>query len=313
MKKFTTLFAVVATAMAFANSNSQAQTYMNEATLDYPSGLYSSFPPFSATFTWNDEEIELINPETDENGEEYVNVNVRLGEGEAQTVGGYIMYSFGNPEDPEDKDFWGLDVALYNLEDLFDFQGNTITISLPEGIVKNKKNEINPSQEFVFHIMPTYTGYTVTPETGATLNDNLTIKIQFGGNALKYNQAEVRAVAYDPEYKDIPLSFGEKVKITENNEIEVDLSSLDSGYYELIIPEGYVFVTSNGEDYLSPDIWLEYTIKEKDSGIQSLETNSSSSIYTVSGIKVRNNNKGNEEDKLPNGLYIINGKKIIRK
>lgn len=303
MKKFTILTLMAAIGVA---ASAQAQTYMEKATLDYPAGLFSSFPPASVSVTYNNQPLELIDPHYNDFDEECVTAYVQLGEGEQLPVSASILYSFGNPEDPEDEDIWNLDIALYELDDLWSFDGNMITVYIPEGIVKNAEGAVNPAQDFVFEIMPTYTDYLISPAPGEELDSDLTVTVSFGGNTIEYLQSEVRAMTYEPQYKDIALEFGKDVTINGDNELIINLSCLESGDYEIVVPEGYVFVIENGEKYLSPDIWLEYTVENNgNSGVTTVvDASQSESVYSLQGIRLK--------QRPEKGIFIVNGKKVAK-
>lgn len=315
MKKstFISLLAVAGGLLAGAQTV-EAQTYMEDGTLFW-GNLYTSFPPSSASVTWDNQEIELTDPATDEYGDEYGVAYIQLGDGEKQEVNAYVMSSFGDPDDPDDPDLWFVDFAFYNIDNLWDFNGDTITLIIPEGLVKNVAGDVNPAQDLVFHLMPTYTDYEADPETGSTItSENLTVKVSFGGNPIEYIQDQVRLSSYeDYSYKEIILEYGKDVTINEDNEIVIDLSSVESGEYELLIPEAYVFVKEDGKDYINPDIWFEYTIENDgvDTGIDSINTNNSHlNVYTINGANL---GKVNSTENLNKGIYIINGKKVLVK
>lgn len=310
MKKTSLLsFAALAACMCANAVSASAQTYMDPATLDYPAGLYSSFPPSSVSITYANQPIQLIDPQVNDYDEEYVTAYVILGEGEQQPVSASILYSFGDPENPDDPDVWMLDIALYELDDLWVFDGSTVKVIVPEGIVKNMEGSINPSQQFVFEILPTTTDYTVTPDSGSILNEDYVVRIGFGGNPIEYLQSNVRVMTYEPEYMDIALELGKEVSISDDNELVIDLSGLATGDYEMVIPEGFVFVTVDGEKTLSPDIWLEYTVENNggDSGVKVVEASSANAVFTIDGRKV----KAGSLTGLPAGIYISAGKKIL--
>lgn len=314
MKKFTAFsFMAFLGCMLAGGQNAGAQTYMEDATLSYPSGPYSSMAPSSVSITWDNQAIELIDPEVDDYGDSFVTTYVRLGEGEKLPVNAYILNSFGNPDDPDDEDVWELDLALYNIDDLWSFDGDEITVYIPQGIVSNNDGALNPEQEIVFHIMPTFTSYTYSPVSGETLDSDYVVKVSFEGNPIEYLQSEVSVMTYIPKYINIPLKFGESVTISEENELLIDLSSLEEGEYEMMVPEGLVLVSADGDKYLSPDIWLEYTLeKSEDSGIANpMENQNTVNVSTINGINVIKNGNGASIDQLPAGLYIINGNKIL--
>lgn len=309
-----TIFSLAAVFGCLCGSSANAQTYMEAATLDYPSGFYASFAPSSVSVTYDNQPIELVNPHLNDWGEECVDVFIKLGDEERQTVTAVVMSSFGNPEDPDDPDIWLLDVALYELEDLWSFEGDIITVEIPEGVVANQSGDINPAQELVFYLVPTLLDYTVTPESGETVGDSdLTVKISFGGNPIERLQAEVRAMTYEPAYRDIALEFGKEVTLSDDNEIVISLASLESGEYELVVPEGYVLVTENDQQYLSPDIWLEYTVENNgQSGIASvISSGEGVSVHTIQGHEVLRKADSKDITRLPAGIYIVNGKKIL--
>lgn len=312
MKKLSFLsLAAVCAAAVLGTANAQAETtYMDPATLDYPSGLYASFPPSAVDITWASQPIELIDATENEYGDMTVTTYVKLGEGEKQPVSASILSSFGDPENPDDIDIWNLSIALYELDDLWAFAGNTVTVIVPEGIVKNAVGDVNPAQEFVFQIVPTFTDYTYTPESESTLTyPDMKVKVSFGdGVSLSRLQSEV-ALRLDNPYKEYILSFGKEVTITAANELEIDLSDYASGYYELVIPEGYVMIETNSGQYLCPDIWLEYNLQNDGAaavGIIGVD-NTANSVYTLDGRPV----SASQNAGLEKGLYIIGGKKIF--
>lgn len=304
MKKFTLLSLL---ALSGAGLTVNAQELMPEATLDYPAGYYASFAPSSVSVTYGNKPIQLIDPMVNDWEEEYRLAYVQLGEGsEKLPASASILYSFGDPDNPEDEDIWNLDIALYEIDDLWSFTGDKVIVTIPEGIVANEEGDINPEQTLVFYIVQTATDYTLSPESGSTLSSDKTLVISFSDNQIERLQAEVRAMTYDPVYQDITLKFGESVSINSDNQLCIDLSSLAPGEYEVVVPEGYVMISDGDSHKLSPDIWLEYIIEEnEDSGVAVVEAESSETLYTISGMRV----KGTPAK----GIYVSAGKKIIVK
>lgn len=301
MKK-TVLFSVVA--MLGVASAAQAQTFMAPAYLEYPSGVYTSMAPSSVTVSYDNQPIELVDPHTNDWDEEVVTAYVELQEGDRMEVSAGVLCSLGNPSDPDDEDFWALDFALYEL-DLWDYTGSGLKLIIPEGIVKNGEGALNPEQEIEFHILPTFTDYTLTPDPGATLDGSgPTITVSFGGNPVKYLQSEVNAYIYDPEYKKISLTPGDGLTVSDC-EVIVDLSALEDGEYEVVIPEGLVMVEAEGSSYLSPDIWTEYTLERGDeNAVEAVVSESApEAVYTLQGVKT-----GRTDAR---GIYVVGGRKII--
>ena len=315
MKKFTLLACIaMAGASVISSQSVKASSYMDPATLVYPSGTFLSMAPSSVSVAWDDQEISLVDPATDDFGDQYVTAILQLGDAlQAIPVKAYILYSFGNPDDPDDSDIWQLDLALYEVDELWDFTGPVMSIMLPEGIVRNNAGDINPNQTIEFEIVPTYTDYTLSPESGSTLtSDNLNVTVGFGGNPIEYMQSYVTVMSYEPTYKETRLEMGKEVTINDRNEIVIDLKSLPSGYYEMVVPEGFVMVTVDGERRLSPDMWLEYTIENDGSGIQPAGNREQGlDVYSIQGIRVMNAADKDSLDRLPAGIYVVNGRKVI--
>lgn len=314
MKKSTFLSIAAGIGCMFCGwQNASAETLMEPATLTYPGGYYASMLT-GVSVSWDNQPLELVDPVTDEYGDTFVISYIQLDEGEQIPVNSYIMYSFGDPNNPDDPDIWNLELALWGIDDLFDFFEGDITVTFPKGIVKNAEGALNPEQKMVFHIMEPYTECTYTPATGSTLDENYVVKVSFGGNPIEYLQDAVVVYNNDP-YTETQLELGQQVKITSSNEIEIDLSSFPSGDYEVVVPEGFVMVTVDGKKYLGGSGWLEYTLKNSGgSGIVSVEANGMINVYSVDGVKVMQTTDRKDFEQLPGGIYIINGKKLfIRK
>lgn len=303
-----TLQLMVLMTVVFSGSLSEARAagIMEPATLDSPSGIYVSAAPRNVDLTWNNTPISFVNSSIDEYGDEFASVEVLIGE-ETLSAKSYIMSSIGMPGDKFDTDLWYLEVALYEVEELKGFSGESFTISLPEGIVQNKNGEINPAQNIEFKIVGRYNEFSVTPEDGSKIpSSNPLVKMSFGGYPLEYLQSSVRALTYGRMFKDMLLENGTQVKI-EDTEILIDLTGLDNALCEVRVPEGFVLVDVDGVKYLSPEIWLEFTIvKQTESGIDGVAAEDDSEFYTIEGMKI----KGDCRD-LPRGIYIKNGKKIL--
>ena len=305
MKQFYKLTLGVMIGSCLTSLSAQAQDYLPEATLDYPDGFYVSMAPGNVDITWNNEAFELVDPQKDEYGDECVKVQVKLGEEEAVEANGYCMYLEGF-DDVED--IWLFEIGLYDIENIFDFDGDTIVITIPEGVVKTPAGAINPEQELTFYLVDTYNKYSETPATGSEIEQkDAIVRISFGENPIEYLNGHVVAYIYDPEYAEFHLDYEKEVTINEDNELVIDLTSLSPGEYELLIPEGFVNVKEDDATLINPAIWFEYTITET-VGISSITTiQGNNRVYNLNGMKVTTNGKP------ASGIYVINGKKVVIK
>ena len=93
-----------------------------------------------------------------------------------------------------------------------------------------------------------------------------------------------------------------------NTSYMLDSISLDEGaQYKLVIPAGLVYKVSN-PDSRNDEIVINFTGIQATgiNGINTAQQNASDNVYTLSGIRVKDNIKN-----LPTGIYIIKGKKVM--
>lgn len=289
-----------------------AQQYMEPATISFPYTTTVSVIPSAVDITWDNQPIQLINPVVNDYGEEVVYVKVVYGDVAPQEVSAALYYSEAYFDDEEDV--WSLQIGLYELEDLFDFDGDSFSIEVPAGIVKNPAGDLNPAQTFTFNIVSTYPDYTLSLDSGSSIEQKeAIIKISFGDNPITYNEGEVTIYDYTDGYDSYGFEYGEEVTIS-GNELILNLTSLKPDaveYYEVVIPEGFVNIDVDGDTYINPDMWLEYTILPYTGSVESLiQVNSVSPVFNLQGVKVGNSSN---LDNLNKGIYIQNGKKVIVK
>lgn len=149
---------------------------------------------------------------------------------------------------------------------------------------------------------PIEANFTTSPKNGSTVQSLQDIVITFtdydevavgnGTISLKKNGEEIETVdafGFDDAWNKFSISF--------TNEQTAE------GTYTIEIPEGY-FVNPDGDNL--PAITLTYYIGT-DTGISNvtISTKQADAIYTLGGIRV--------SGKLPAGVYIKNGKKVIVK
>lgn len=290
------IFAVMVPAMA------SAETYMSEATLVYPSSEMVSMAPGVVDLTWDNQKIKLVDPTLNDWDEEVVMVPVYFDEEEQGEVSAALLTSLG-----DDGDIYLLEVALYELDTLFDAEpGMIINVNLPAGIVVNKDGEVNPAQTISFAITPAFLDYTVTPESGTLQKPDAFVKVSFDGNELKYLGGDVTVYSYEPSYQAITLEYGKEVTVKDNKEMTIDLNSIPNGHeVEMVIPEGMFSLTVDGVEYITPDIWVMYDIDGTVS-VKTLATDKGQKgIYNLNGIRV-------DSTRMGKGIFIIDGKKVVK-
>lgn len=149
---------------------------------------------------------------------------------------------------------------------------------------------------------PIVANFTTSPKNGSTVQSLQEVVITFtdynevgmgsGTISLKKNGEEIEtvdALGFDDDWSKFSINFTDK--------------QTAEGTYTIEIPEGY-FVSPEGDNL--PAITLTYYIGT-DTGINNVtvDTKQADAIYTLSGVRV--------SGKLPAGVYIKNGKKVIIK
>ena len=321
MKKSTLLFSLLAGMMAMPAMASAADAgFMSPATLSYPATTYVGKYLSSVDLTWDNQPIELIDPEITDYDEEVVYVDVAFGDNAPVKVSAALLYSEGFF--PGEEDVYYLSVGLYEIK-LSPYVGEDMVISIPEGVVKNQEGLLNPAQEIEFKICETIAGeafaYGYPEEDYLLTGPDAFVYYQFKDSlsdeevtaeGLKYNGGNVTVSTYFPEYKSFTLNFGKEVTILNDYTLQLDLNSLPSGEYEIIIPEGMLTVNWNGESFIN-DAYYGYFEVDNTSAVKTIEvTRSDSRIYNLNGVMVGD---AKSADTFPKGVYVVNGKKFIIK
>ena len=123
-------------------------------------------------------------------------------------------------------------------------------------------------------------------------------------NALAFNESTMRVLG---------VKDGKLAMVTDNNSA-LKIITKSNGVKEKYIPANKAYLpisssdaaaTANGVKLLLPD---EYAAATSISKVVSEEKPTKEGIYTLTGVKVK---EGNASENLPNGIYIINGKKQV--
>ena len=123
-------------------------------------------------------------------------------------------------------------------------------------------------------------------------------------NALAFNESTMRVLG---------VKDGKLAMVADNNSA-LKIITKSNGVKERYIPANKAYLpisssdtaaTANGVKLLLPD---EYAAATSISKVVSEEKPTKEGIYTLTGVKVK---EGNASENLPNGIYIINGKKQV--
>lgn len=299
----------------------RAQDQMSEATLVDPTYTQYLEKPSTVDVSWDNQAFSLTDPQPDVYGQEYGIAYLSLGDSEPVVLPAYVFHIGYMPDEGGEyfPDEWSLSFALYDVDEYWDSEFSFFTITLPAGTVKNSAGAVNPGQSWTFTRSEYsgssyFTDMTWTDEETPLKSNDAWITIDFGGYEIRYLMGEIIVldmVDYNPAHPASRDFVGIKPTV-----IEIDLSGLEPGDYEVRIPAGFVTVDVDGETYLNADLWLDYTIIEGDdeNGVDSLTSEKhNSAVYNLKGIRTGDTESLNNGLKPSSGIYIVNGKKIIIK
>lgn len=297
--------------------SAKAATPMENGTVAEPLGKYQPSMGY-VTVTWNEQPIYVyagaqanlvFTPADGGDKEEYV-IDV-------------MGISLWSPEEPgvpavsvaaEEEDEHPIDaVQLDMVFELFGKVG-TYTYNVPAGIVRNADGQRNPAQSFVFEVLPTSeTVPTVTPavelnEYGmgtATVAAIDEISVVWGEKSLEYIGG-ADAVRFGE------AEVGKSVKV-ENNALVVSVKDLNQepGNYEFVLMEGCVVI---GGEALNGMLDITYIVSTGSLvEFAAADEDGLYRVYGLDGVNVLTTSDAADLKALSNGLYIVNGKKVLFK
>ena len=105
------------------------------------------------------------------------------------------------------------------------------------------------------------------------------------------------------------LEYGTEVTVSEDGtKLLINLGNLPSDTYRLNVPEACVYIEQNNEIYVNTATSIDNLQIDNSSSVEKLDAeNSTIEIYNIQGTKITDG-----LENLPKGIYIINGKKIIK-
>ena len=191
-------------------------------------------------------------------------------------------------------------------------------ITLPQGIVSDKEGAVNPLQVITFYSLP-YSDkqLSLTPECanyGKTTVDNLeTIVITCEGEPLSINNGNNIRVDFGDEqhyvYTDGLVSTND-----ENTAVIVNVAGIvkEKGEYSLVLPEGAFIIGNENVMAINNEGYYSYIVTNPSSIVESIDAQEGRYVvYGVNGVLVLDTDNAADLRGLANGLYIINGKKVL--
>lgn len=208
-------------------------------------------------------------------------------------------------------------------------EGNVITLTLPENVLSENSISIAVSAVNANETPISYRGdgiiqlvyqmpknilvpTEVTPADGSTVTSLasivLTVDPNYGVGRL--NTDNVVTVKKDGTDSDISVSF-DYVPDTWN-QLELKLSSeiTENGTYTVTIPEGTFY--SSDDNLYNPELTYTFYVNDGTTGINGIEAeNADVEVYGIDGTFVTKGKKNDVVKSLKQGIYIINGQKVV--
>lgn len=270
----------------------------------YPSSLYGSFLSLFE-LSYNNEEISLADDV------ESVTLDVMVDGVKRSSAKGTIttIYETGENDDVEIP----ITIFYVTIDDFLSYlDGTIVDITIPQGIIIAPDGKVNPEQTVSFTLLPLASA-EVSPTEGSTLTTNGIVTF-YWENALSLQPNQGRITARPITGSDIRL---DAVFNEDDASFELDLSQLPAGQYEIIMPEAFVLILLSespaGDSYaLNSEMAVSFIVSET-LGISLLENDAETfRVFTIDGVKVLDTDNFEDLNILGKGLYVINGKKVMK-
>lgn len=167
-----------------------------------------------------------------DNNSQEITLTLRIGEAEQEVTAEVISNYF-------------LEITV-NVESVEEF--TTLEIEIPENVIRNQSEEVNPSQTLSYMLLPVANEATATPVSGSNFtdeNEDWTVTVSWGENSEISLNGDPVFTLIDENGEEIEFEFYENVNINdEGNALIFDLAGIEDGKYTINIPADAVMITS---------------------------------------------------------------------
>lgn len=199
-----------------------------------------------------------------------------------------------------------------------------ITVEGEEGLTNGfvyRFDYVNPDEEEDpepgVPIIPEYPGEAEwsVEEGGKLSEENAIIEVSWQGHLLtpvENPEDQVSIFGETMGYKE--LAFGTEVNISEDNSaLIIDLSGLAPDHYRINMPAGYVYFDADGGTFINGYSALENVVILSGAGVDGLSSEQGIfKVFSLKGEKIMETEKEEDIRTLPKGIYIINGRKVVK-
>lgn len=164
---------------------------------------------------------------------------------------------------------------------------------------------------------PAATITETSPANGSTVEELASVVFTFSYYVNKTENQEILPRLYNELTNvEIPVEYSTKHEDGVTTMYQAAIKAIEpireNGNYILEVPEGY-FVDANGKDLAACK--LSFTVKNEDTGIEEIIAKDDNcwTVYNATGVKLFETTDADILNRLPCGLYIINGEKVFVK
>ena len=164
---------------------------------------------------------------------------------------------------------------------------------------------------------PAATITETSPANGSTVEELASVVFTFSYYVNKTENQEILPRLYNELTNvEIPVEYSTKHEDGVTTMYQAAIKAIEpireNGNYILEVPEGY-FVDANGKDLAACKI--SFTVKNEDTGIEEIIAKDDNcwTVYNATGVKLFETTDADILNRLPCGLYIINGEKVFVK
>lgn len=193
---------------------------------------------------------------------------------------------------------------------------DTYTLNYTEGSFPNRELAING---YKINPLPKM---VVTPKDKSVMEDFTTIQIMpmaaidYGPSTTTY----IKVYKYENGVRGTQIGLFKTPVVINKETAECTITAtfgvtgsnvVEEGEYEIVIPSSYYRIAINGTQIQSPETILHYTIGT-DTAVEIFKAeNANVTVYTLDGTCVLVDEAPEALRTLPNGVYVVNGKKVV--
>lgn len=213
---------------------------------------------------------------------------------------------------------WSSQNKRFLIDFSFPTEQGLYTVTVPEGICYNANGEFNKALTFELNLLNAEyvnLGCTVDPADGSTVQElsSITLTAADGYSELRpVNGGITMTYFYNDETPDNRTMYYLSTKNETNLQIVLDNKVTEIGDYAWYIPENSIRgIKTDGSQVLNTAMTFTWSVRA--AGVVGINGDSDTlyDVYTVNGTQVMKQVKSADLNRLPKGMYIINGRTYI--